>query len=82
MSNGNHLAGLLRDQTLSNSELDGLRELREQIERQLSVLAGGPRFYYGGSFGKHTIIKAGYDLDLVMYGRIQRTTQFTEYTRR
>ncbi len=67
MNNSDYLANIVRDQSLSNAELDSLRALREQIERQLSVLEGGPRFYYGGSFGKHTIIKAGYDLDLVMY---------------
>ena len=62
-----YLAGLLRDQDLRQSELDALRNLRARIESQLSVLPGGPRFYYGGSFGKHTMIRASYDLDLVMY---------------
>ena len=51
----------------TTAELNGLRTLREQIQQQLSVLQGGPRFYYGGSFGKKTMIKARYDLDLVMY---------------
>ena len=67
MSNSTYLANILRDQNLQTDELDGWRGLREQIEQQLSVLEGGPRFYYGGSFGKHTMIKARYDLDLVMY---------------
>jgi hypothetical protein len=67
MSNNDYLAGILRDQNLSNADLDGLRQLREQIEQQLAVLEGNPRFYYGGSFGKRTMIRARYDLDLVMY---------------
>ena len=67
MTNNDYLAGLLRNQTLNTSELDSLRELRQRIEQQLSVLNGNPRFYYGGSFGKRTMIRAGYDLDLVMY---------------
>jgi len=67
MSNNDYLAKILREQTLSTTELNALRQLREQIQQQLSVLQGGPRFYYGGSFGKKTMIKALYDLDLVMY---------------
>jgi hypothetical protein len=66
-TSNSHLAGILREQTLSPAELEALRDLRERIEQQLSVLNGSPRFYYGGSFGKRTMIKARYDLDLVMY---------------
>jgi hypothetical protein len=65
--NDRYLAGLLAEQDLSTDELNRLRTLRETIQGQLSVLQGSPRFYYGGSFGKHTMIKARYDLDLVMY---------------
>jgi len=57
----------LTGQNLTNAELDSLRNLRQQIEGQLSILEGSPRFYYGGSFGKRTMIRASYDLDLVMY---------------
>ena len=67
MSNNDYLASILREQNLTTAELDGLRRLREQIEGQLSVLEGSPRFYYGGSFGKRTMVRALYDLDLVMY---------------
>ena len=68
MSTANqYLSSILVGQNLSNTELDVLRSLRQQIEGQLSVLAGSPRFYYGGSFGKRTMIKARYDLDIVMY---------------
>jgi hypothetical protein len=66
-ANNQYLSNILAGQNLTNAELDSLRGLRETIEGQLSVLQGSPRFYYGGSFGKRTMIKARYDLDLVMY---------------
>lgn len=67
MSNDQYLRGLLDQQELSSLELDALRRLREQIEGQLRVLQGSPRFYYAGSFGKKTMIREQYDLDIVMY---------------
>lgn len=67
MSNQDYLAGLLRSQNLSEQELAKLRGLRDQIERILSPLDGSPRFRYGGSFGKQTMIRTRYDLDLVAY---------------
>jgi tRNA nucleotidyltransferase (CCA-adding enzyme) len=67
MTTNEYLANILREQNLTSAELDALRRLREQIEGQLSVLEGSPRFYYGGSFGKKTMVKARYDLDIVMY---------------
>lgn len=66
-TNNQYLSGILTGQNLTNADLDGLRRLRETIEGQLSVLEGSPRFYYGGSYGKRTMVKARYDLDLVMY---------------
>src|SRR5690242_7990940 len=66
-ANNQYLSNLLVEQTLTKAEVDALRGVRETIEGQLSVLQGSPRFYYGGSFGKRTMIKARYDLDLVMY---------------
>ena len=66
-TNNQYLSDILTGQNVANAELDGLRSLRETIEGQLSVLQGSPRFYYGGAFGKRTMIKARYDLDLVMY---------------
>ncbi|BAZ18986.1 hypothetical protein NIES4071_108710 (plasmid) [Calothrix sp. NIES-4071] len=45
-----------------------MRELREQIEQDLRVVYGSyPRFYYAGSYGKRTMIKASFDLDIVIY---------------
>jgi hypothetical protein len=66
-ANNQYLSDILVGQTLLSTDLNALRNLRERIEGQLSVLQGSPRFYYGGSFGKRTMIKARYDLDLVMY---------------
>ncbi|MET4424260.1 nucleotidyltransferase [Bradyrhizobium sp. RT3a] len=66
-ANNQYLSSLLAGQNLTQAELDSLRSLRAKIEGQLAVLQGSPRFYYGGSFGKRTMIKARYDLDLVMY---------------
>jgi hypothetical protein len=66
-ANNQYLSDILRGQDLDDAELNALRDLRTQIEQQLSALNGGPRFYYGGSYGKRTMIKARYDLDLVMY---------------
>jgi len=67
MSAEHYLRRLLTEQDLSEGELTGLRSLRDDIQRQLSVLQGSPRFYYAGSFGKKTIIRQRYDLDIVMY---------------
>ena len=67
MSNDDYLRQLLAQQELSPAQLDSLRTLREQIESQLSVLQGTPRFYYGGSFGKKTMVQASFDLDIVVY---------------
>ncbi len=67
MSNHDYLHQLLAKQELGQDQLDSLRDLRQQIESQLSVLPGTPRFYYGGSFGKKTMIRAAFDLDIVAY---------------
>lgn len=62
-----YLRNLLASQELSDTELNQLRGLRKQIEEQLAKLDGSPRFYYAGSYGKKTIIRARYDLDIVVY---------------
>lgn len=67
MSAEQYLRRLLAEQDLSEVELSTLRRLRDDIQQKLSVLEGGPRFYYAGSFGKKTIIRQRYDLDIVMY---------------
>jgi hypothetical protein len=67
MSNQPYFTNLLQTQVLSTTEVQGLQNLRDQIQTQLSAFQGQPRFYYGGSYGKDTIIRASYDLDIVMY---------------
>ena len=67
MTADQYLRGLLLQQDLSNVELSALRGLRDQVQSQLSILEGSPRFYYAGSYGKKTIIRQRYDLDIVMY---------------
>lgn len=68
MSNDNYLRDIAAAQVLSAVELNALRSMRDTIEGQLRAgLQGTPRFYYGGSFGKNTMVKARYDLDIVVY---------------
>lgn len=67
MATDDYLRGFLASQDLSVGELNTLRELRQRVEARLSTLDGHPRFYYGGSFGKSTMIRERYDLDVVVY---------------
>ena len=63
-----YLIGVLNDQKLPTDELNKLKDLRNEIEGNLrSIHGNGPRFYYGGSYWKKTMIQAAYDLDIVMY---------------
>jgi hypothetical protein len=48
-----YLVGVLNDQKMSIDEINILKSLRIEIEGNLRVFHGnGPRFYYGGSYGK------------------------------
>ncbi|MBD2122163.1 nucleotidyltransferase [Trichocoleus sp. FACHB-262] len=67
MTTQEYLQSLLSQQSLNEQELEVLRNLRDQIEAVLAELEGRPRFYYGGSYGKKTIISERYDLDIVIY---------------
>lgn len=67
VSNDTYLQQILDEQDLSPEQLGALRTLRDQIQQQLSVLQGSPRFYYAGSFAKKTMIRQAYDLDVVIY---------------
>jgi len=67
MTNQQYFQSLLAGQRLQPSELSQLQGLRSSIEARLRVLEGSPRFYYAGSYGKDTIIRASYDLDIVAY---------------
>lgn len=61
------LISLLQQQELGNQELNNLKNLAREIEDQLSILPGNPKFYIAGSLAKGTIIRKQYDLDIVMY---------------
>jgi len=67
MTNQEYMEWLLKLQFLSDNELNTLRNLRARVEDILSNLDGSPRFYYGGSYGKDTIIREKYDLDIIAY---------------
>lgn len=68
MSNEDYLKGLLQQQNLTTEEDTALRNLRNTIEGQLrNGLRNVERVYYAGSFGKNTMIRSQYDLDLVVY---------------
>jgi hypothetical protein len=67
MTSQDYLQNLLVAQNLLPAELNVLRDLRERVEARVSQLQGGPRFYYGGSYGKKAMIRERYDLDIVVY---------------
>lgn len=64
-----YLQELLRGQEVGEVVEGALRARRVEIEELLRLgwKQGAPRFYYGGSFGKKTMIAAHFDLDVVMY---------------
>jgi hypothetical protein len=63
-----YLLSVLRAQTPSDTELAPLRNARDHVERILRPFYGPyARFYYGGSFAKRTMVRAGYDLDIIVY---------------
>jgi hypothetical protein len=63
-----YLQGVLAKQAMRPADLETLRRLRAEIETCLRRVHGAaPRFYYGGSYGKNTLIRESFDLDIVMY---------------
>lgn len=68
MTSDEYLRGLLDQQNLTDAEDQTLRNLRDTIEGQLrNGLSKVERVYYAGSFGKNTMIRESYDLDIVVY---------------
>jgi hypothetical protein len=61
-----YLEEILDQQHVGRAIEDAVRARRVEIEGILQG-EGRPRFYYGGSFGKKTMIAAQFDLDVVMY---------------
>jgi len=68
MTGHQYLVGVLEEQRLTDMDLEPLRNTRDRIIRDLSSIHQyGPRIYYGGSYGKKTMIKDSFDLDIVIY---------------
>lgn len=68
MSSHQYLQGVLSRHTLTDAELNPLREAREHIEGVLRAEVGSAaRFYYGGSFAKRTMLRSSFDLDIIVY---------------
>ena len=63
-----YLSRLLDAYTMPLGVADVFRANRESVEAVLTGnwVTGNPRFYYGGSFIKRTMISEAYDLDLVL----------------
>ncbi len=62
-----YLNTILTTQNLTFEEINNLKSIAQTIQSQVATLEGNPRFFYAGSFGKQTMIRARYDLDLVVY---------------
>lgn len=63
-----YLVGLLAQQAVPPDQVRVLQATRHALESTLRGVVGqAPRFYYGGSYGKDTMIRVAYDLDVVVY---------------
>ena len=65
-----YLEDTLATQRVDDAILQAVRARRTELEdvlRNAVPAAGLPRFYYGGSYGKRTLIAAHFDLDVVVY---------------
>lgn len=63
-----YLVQILKSQELREQDLAPLRTVRDALATHLGRhLTPQPRIYYGGSYGKHTMIREAFDLDLVVY---------------
>jgi len=63
-----YLVEVLGAQEMREQDLRAIRSLREELTSYLGrQLGSGPRIYYGGSYGKDTMIREAFDLDLVVY---------------
>jgi len=68
MTGHQYLVGILEEQRLTDMDLNRLRNTRDRIIRDLgSIHQYNPGIYYGGSYGKKTMIKESFDLDIVIY---------------
>jgi tRNA nucleotidyltransferase (CCA-adding enzyme) len=81
MTGHEYLVGVLNSQNMLVKDLNTLRNLRKEIEGVLREEYGSyPRFYYGGSYGKKTMIQASFDLDIVIYFPPTETSSLKIFT--
>jgi hypothetical protein len=63
-----YLVSVLEKQRMDDRNSVRLKSIRDQIRSDLEPINRyNPRFYYGGSYGKKTMIREAFDLDLVIY---------------
>jgi hypothetical protein len=63
-----YLVQLLRSQEMRDQDLALVHDARDLLTAELGrQLTPQPRIYYGGSYGKKTMIREAFDLDLVVY---------------
>jgi len=68
MTGHEYLQKVLKGQEMRPETIEMLQNLRNEIEGKLrSTFGSAPRFYYGGSYGKNTMIRESFDLDIVIY---------------
>lgn len=63
-----YLRQVLTSQEMRDQDLRVIQSLRDELAAYLGrQLGSGLRIYYGGSYGKETMIREAFDLDLVLY---------------
>lgn len=63
-----YLEGVLQKQVMLQKDVAVLQQLRDKIAGDLRQSFGtAPHFYYAGSYGKDTMIRESFDLDIVIY---------------
>jgi hypothetical protein len=63
-----YLVQVLKSQEMREQDLALIHGARDALTALLGrQLTPQPRIYYGGSYGKHTMIREAFDLDLVVY---------------
>jgi hypothetical protein len=69
MSTNTYLRNVLSSQTFGSgsSELNALREKRDEVEKLLKEEFSGVTIRYAGSYAKKTMIRESYDLDVTCY---------------
>ncbi len=68
LNNEKYLRKLLAEQGITKNQKKQLRDLGAKVKSQLEgLLEEKPIVYYAGSYRKKTMIKASYDLDIVLY---------------